>query len=54
MAIMTQKEINERINDIERWVKAGNSQSPANCRIMLTEIHRLRALIKQQNMQGVI
>lgn len=47
---MTQKEINERINDIERWVKAGHSQSPSNCRILLTEINRLRALVKRHNM----
>lgn len=43
---MTQKEINQHINDIERWVKAGHSQSPSNCRILLAEIQRLRTLVK--------
>lgn len=44
---MTQKEINQYINDIERWVKAGHSQSPSNCRVLLAEIQRLRALVKE-------
>lgn len=46
---MNQKEINEKINEIERWVKAGHSQSASNCRLMLTEIQRLRKLTKEHN-----
>lgn len=46
---MTQKETNKKIDDIGKWVKAGHSQSPQNCRILLSEINRLRALVNERN-----
>lgn len=42
--MMTQKEINQKIDDIAKWVKQGHSQSPSNCRLLLAEIQRLREL----------
>lgn len=36
------------ISEIERWVAFGYAQSPANCRILLEEIHRLRAITNQK------
>lgn len=46
---MTQIEINEKINEIERYVKAGHSQSPSNCRILIRELNRLRKIVKDSN-----
>lgn len=45
---MIQKEINQKIDDIAKWVKLGHSQSPSNCRLLLAEINRLRALVNEQ------
>lgn len=45
---MNQKEINLKIDDIAKWVKQGHSQSPSNCRLLLAEIQRLRAVLNEQ------
>src|SRR3546814_1190847 len=36
------------VADIARFVARGNSQSPANCRILLREIEHLRAAAREQ------
>src|SRR3546814_12738881 len=36
------------VADIARFVARGNSQSPANCRILLREIEPLRAAAREQ------
>lgn len=37
------------VDDIAKFVALGNSQSPANCRVLLREINRLRRELRHAN-----